>query len=237
MKKLILATFLITALNCFSQTEYYSTNGKNRLTKAELDLKTSELKTKYKKISNKEAFVKFNIDNTETKTDSIIHFVKFEIKDTNAFKGPLSEYVGKKLPEMILTDINGKKIPINKLNGKPTLINFWFTACAPCIDEMPILNKIYDEYKEKYNFIAVTYESQKQVDKFLKKHLYKFLHIVDAREFTDKLQLKSYPVNLFLDKNGIVIYSEYGIPYERGENGKLKIGDGKDFIKKLEKLK
>jgi len=102
---------------------------------------------------------------------------------------------------------------------------------------MPILNKIYDEYKEKYNFIAVTYESQKQVDKFLKKHLFKFLHIVDAGEFTDKLQLKSYPVNLFLDKNGIVIYSEYGIPYERDEKGKLKIGDGKGFIKKLEKLK
>ncbi|WP_310381443.1 TlpA disulfide reductase family protein [Flavobacterium sp.] len=237
MKKLILTTFLITTLNCFSQTEYYSTNGKNRLTKAELDVKTSELKTKYEKISNKEVFVEFNIDNTETKTDSIIHFVKFEINDPNASKGPLSEYVGKKLPEMILTDINGKKIPINKLNGKPTLINFWFTTCAPCIDEMPILNKIYDEYTEKYNFIAITYESKKQVDKFLKTHLYKFLHIVDAREFTDKLQLKSYPVNLFLDKDGIVKYSEYGIPYEQDENGKIKIGDGKDFIKKLEKLK
>lgn len=236
MKKLILTTILITTLNCFSQKEYYSTNGKNRLTKAELDLKTSELKTKYEKISNKEVFVGFNIDNTETKTDSIINFVKFEIKDTNTFKGPLSEYIGKKLPEMILTDINGKKISINKLNGKPTLINFWFTACAPCIDEMPILNKIHYEYKEKYNFIAVTFESQKQVDKFLKKHLYKFLHIVDAREFTDKLQLKSYPVNLFLDKNGIVKYSENGIPYEQDENGKIKIGDGKDFIKKLEKL-
>lgn len=236
MKKLILTTFLITTLNCFSQKEYYSTNGKNRLTKAELDLKTSDLKTKYEKISNKEVFVGFNIDNTEIKTDSIINFVKFEIKDTNTFKGPLSEYIGKKLPEMILTDINGKKISINKLNGKPTLINFWFTACAPCIDEMPILNKIYDEYKEKYNFIAVTFESQKQVDTFLKKHLYKFLHIVDAREFTDKLQLKSYPVNLFLDKNGIVKYSENGIPFEQDENGKIKIGDGKDFIKKLEKL-
>jgi thiol-disulfide isomerase/thioredoxin len=236
MKKLILTTFLITTLNCFSQKEYYSTNGKNRLTKEELDLKTSELKTKYEKISNKEVFVGFNIDNTETKTDSIISFGKFEIKDTNTFKGPLSEYIGKKLPEMILTVINGKKISINKLNGKPTLINFWFTACAPCIDEMPILNKIHDEYKEKYNFIAITFESQKQVDKFLKKYLYKFLHIVDAREFTDKLHLKSYPVNLFLDKNGIVKYSENGIPYEQDENGKIKIGDGKDFIKKLEKL-
>jgi thiol-disulfide isomerase/thioredoxin len=138
---------------------------------------------------------------------------------------------------MYLTDLNGKKILLKELNGKPTLVNFWFTSCAPCIDEMPILNKIYEKYKEDYNFVAVTFEPQDKVLKFLDKHKYKFLHIVDSRKFTDELGIQSYPVNLFLDKNGVVRYSRNGIPYLINETGKSEMGDGKDFIEKLEQLK
>ncbi|MCB0473176.1 MAG: TlpA family protein disulfide reductase [Flavobacteriaceae bacterium] len=237
MKNLFLITFLITSLNCFSQTEYYSTNEKNRLTKTELDEKIAETKAKFEKLMKKEMFVGIKIKNTENKIDSIIHFISFDIKDSNTAKGPLSDYIGKQLPEMILTDLNGKKISMKELNGKPTLINFWFTACAPCIDEMPVLNKIYDRYKDDYNFIAVTYEPKDKVEKFLKKHSYKFLHIVDAKKLTDELELKAYPVNLFLDKNGIVKFSENGIPYIKDETGKTEMGDGKEFVEKLENLK
>ena len=237
MKNLFLITFLITSVNCFSQTEYYSTNGKNRLTKIELDKKISETKAKFEKIMKKEMFVNVKTKSTENKKDSIIHFVSFDIKDSNTAKSPLSDFIGKKLPEMILTDLNGNKISLNELNRKPTLINFWFTACAPCIDEMPVLNKIYEKYKDDYNFIAVTYEPKDKVEKFLKKHKYEFLQIVDAKKFTDKLGLKAYPVNLFLDKDGIVQFSENGIPYVTDETGKIEMGDGKEFIGKLEKLK
>jgi cytochrome c biogenesis protein CcmG/thiol:disulfide interchange protein DsbE len=237
MKNLLLITFLITSLNCFSQTEYYSTNGINRLTKTELDGKITETKAKFEKVMKKEMFVGVKTKNTENKKDSIIHFVNFDIKDSNIAKGPLSDYIGKQLPEMILTDLNGKKISFKELNGKPTLINFWFTACAPCIDEMPVLNKIYDKYKEDYNFIAVTFEPKDKVLNFLKKNPYKFLHIVDARKFTNELGLEAYPINLFLDKSGVVKYSTNGIPYEQDETGKTEMGNGKEFIEKLEQLK
>ena len=237
MKNLLLITFLIASLNCFSQTEYYSINGKNRLTKTELDGKIAEIKAKFEKVMKKEMFVGIKTSNTENKKDSLIHFVNFDIKDSNTAKGPLSDYIGKQLPEMNLTDLNGKKISFKELNGKPTLINFWFTACAPCIDEMPVLNKIYDKYKEDYNFIAITFEPKDRVLKFLEKHSYKFLHIVDAKKLTNKLGLKAYPVNLFLDKNGVVKYTKNGIPYVQDETGKTEMGDGKEFIEKLEQLK
>lgn len=237
MRNLLLITFLITSFNCFSQTEYYSTNGKNRLTKTELDSKIAKTKVKFEKVMKKEMFVNLKTINTESKKDSIIHFVNFDIKDASIEKGPLSNYIGKQLPDMYLTDLNGKKISFIELNGKPTLVNFWFTSCAPCIDEMPILNNIYEKYKEDYNFVAVTFEPQDKVLKFLEKHPYKFLHIVDARKFTDELGIQSYPVNIFLDKNGFVKYTKNGIPYLIDETGKTEMGDGKDFIEKLELLK
>lgn len=237
MKKLFLTTLLITSFSCFSQTEYYSTNGKNRLTKTELDKEISKNKTKFEKIMKMEMFVSVKTLKTDEKKDSIIHFVSFDVKDSNSVKSPLSDYLNKPLPETKLTDFNGEEFSLTKLNGKPTLVNFWFTTCAPCIDEMPVLNKIYDKYKDNFNFIAVTFESKKKVDKFLKKHTYKFLQIVNAKEFTDKLGIEAYPVNLFIDKNGIVKFSENGIPYIADATGKTKLGDGEEFIKKLEKLK
>jgi thiol-disulfide isomerase/thioredoxin len=237
MRNLLLIALLITSLNSFSQTEYYSTNGKNRLTRTELDSKIAETKAKFEKVMKKEMFVNLKTKNTVNKKDSIIHFVNFDIKDASFERGPLSNYIGKQLPDMYLTDLNGKKISLKELNGKPTLVNFWFTSCAPCIDEMPILNKIYEKYKEDYNFVAVTFEPQDKVLKFLDKHKYKFLHIVDSRKFTDELGIQSYPVNLFLDKNGVVRYSRNGIPYLINETGKSEMGDGKDFIEKLEQLK
>ena len=54
----------------------------------------------------------------------------------------------------------------DQLIGKPTMINFWFTRCAPCIDEMPVLNKIKEKYKDDFNFIAITYEKKEDVEKY-----------------------------------------------------------------------
>lgn len=237
MKNLILIIFLIASLNCFAQTEYYSITGVDRLTKEEIDKEVSQIKETYEKIMNKEMYVNLKTRNTEYKKDSIIHFVNIEITDSNVPRGQLSNYIDKKLPQMDLIDLNGKKISLEETNGKPTLINFWFTTCAPCVDEMPVLNNIYDKYKDDYNFIAITFEPKEEVEKFLKKYPYKFLQIIDAKKFTDELGLKTYPANLILDKNGIVKFVMSGIPYVQDANGKTKMGDGKQLIENLAKLK
>jgi len=48
-----------------------------------------------------------------------------------------------------LEDLNGNKISLNEYRGKVVLINFWAYWCAPCIREMPVLVKIYQNYKEQ----------------------------------------------------------------------------------------
>ncbi len=233
MKLIALTLSIITSFTCLSQTEYFSTDGNNRFTASEFGKVISKKKELWQKDIGQEITVFARTTKTEKKKDSIIHFVNLDMQ----MPGPLNEYVNKKLPEITLTDIDGKEFSINTLNGKPTLINFWFTNCKSCIDEMPVLNKIYDNYKEQFNFVAITYENKEKTDAFLKKHPYKFLHIVNAKNLTDQLNLKIYPTNLFLDKNGIVKFTEYGIPYEQHPGKELQIGNGKSFINKLDQLK
>ena len=55
--------------------------------------------------------------------------------------GPVQ--VGKPAPAFTLTDIDGHRLSLSQLKGKPVLISFWATWCVPCRDELPLIR---DEY-------------------------------------------------------------------------------------------
>ena len=43
---------------------------------------------------------------------------------------------------MTLADPQGRKLALTSLVGKPFLVNLWATWCAPCVTELPTLNKL-----------------------------------------------------------------------------------------------
>lgn len=45
-----------------------------------------------------------------------------------------------------------------------TLVNVWGTFCGPCKEEMPDLAKLYDEYKDKVNFLGVVVDTNVSMD-------------------------------------------------------------------------
>jgi thiol-disulfide isomerase/thioredoxin len=49
---------------------------------------------------------------------------------------------GSALPDFTLTDPAGAKLVLASLKGKPVLINLWATWCAPCVAELPTLDKL-----------------------------------------------------------------------------------------------
>lgn len=241
MKSFISALFvLFLSTSLFSQTVYYSSDGKNRLTQQQLDESRLEFKERISKIMGKEMFVEVKITETLQLIDSIIKKVEFETSDKETIelksKNVLVTMKGQKFPDFELTSINGASINLEKFIGKPTMINFWFTRCAPCIDEMPSLNKIAKKFGDKINFLAITYESIPDVQKFLNKRKFDFYHLVDAESFTDEIGIESYPTNVYLDSNGFVQKVEGGIAYVLNEKGELKMGNGDEIIKILESL-
>ncbi|WP_282016095.1 TlpA family protein disulfide reductase [Marinifilum flexuosum] len=241
MKYLIAAVLLLISMNSFSQTTYYTTDGKNRITEAEANKILSEQVEKISKVMGKQVYGNLTITNTERKKDSIISRITFTINynkpENPKNSGQLSAYKNKEFIKFDLNTLANESFNSEQLKGKPTIINFWFTGCAPCVDEMPVLNKIKEKYKDDFNFVAITYEKKEDVTSFLEKHPFEFQHLVDAKDFIDQLGIKTYPMNLFLDKNGVVRYVKGGIPYERMEGEELKMGEGNEFIKIIEKLR
>jgi thiol-disulfide isomerase/thioredoxin len=99
-------------------------------------------------------------------------------------------------PEINLSTPDGKKISLKDFRGKLVLLNFWASWCVPCREEMPAMEKLYQEYKDK-NFVilAVAVKDRRQ----------------DAIDFLKALKI-SYPVALDPDAQVGQIYGAWGLP-------------------------
>ncbi len=245
MKKTLLTSMISLLLfSCNKETPkttFYKTSDSGKLlNKVEYSEFILKLSNKFKIISDNVKISEILTDSI-VKNDSIIKTYKLDVKigvsndNPKPKKENIYSFIDKKLPSQTLYTIDNKEINLNNLIGKPTILNFWFTSCKPCIDEMPILNKIMKKYTDKVNFISITFEKKESVEQFFKKHKFDYLTIIDAEKFIEQLGIQSYPKNVFIDKNGIVRKIESGIPYI-SENGKMEIGNGEEFEKYIKEL-
>ena len=76
---------------------------------------------------------------------------------------------GSALPDFQLKDPAGKELNLASLKGKPVLINLWATWCAPCVAELPQLDRIAANRPE-LKVLTVNQDTQKleSVAPFLK---------------------------------------------------------------------
>jgi len=85
-----------------------------------------------------------------------------------------------------LEDLDGKPQAFSQWQGKPLLVNFWATWCAPCVQEMPELSAIANEEAGKrFNVIGVGIDSPTAMREFAAKHNIKYPLLVGGMGGTD----------------------------------------------------
>jgi thiol-disulfide isomerase/thioredoxin len=119
----------------------------------------------------------------------------------DAFKNSL---LNKPLRSFHLTDLNNQKWSSGKLKGKIVVLNFWFTACKPCIQEMPHLNKLVSENGPGVIFLAPAPENESQLKKFLKKYTFDYNIIPSSLNYINEMNIENFPTHLVIDKQGVI---------------------------------
>ncbi|SCA55724.1 exported hypothetical protein [Candidatus Terasakiella magnetica] len=112
-----------------------------------------------------------------------------------------------KAPTVEFTTQDGKSVFIEDYKGKTVLLNLWATWCPPCIREMPALNELAKDFKDK-DFVVLAVatgrQGREQPDAFLKKRdLTDMVSVHDKKQdFLRKMDINNLPVSFLIDKQG-----------------------------------
>ena len=123
---------------------------------------------------------------------------------------------GQPAPDFTLQDVDGKTWKLSDLKGKKiVMIDFWATWCNICKREMPILQKVYQEYQGKgVEFLGVALdENIASIKKVAKEKgvTYPILVDKDTKVATEIYQLSGpIPYKVVIDKAGIIVYDHVG---------------------------
>jgi peroxiredoxin len=117
-------------------------------------------------------------------------------------------------PNFTLPGLDGKMVNLADYKGKVVLLNIWATWCPPCVEEMPSMEKLYQELKdESFEILAVSIDvsGAKAVLPFMKKHKLSFPALTDTKGAIKSLyQVTGVPESIIIDKDGIIVEKVIG---------------------------
>lgn len=124
--------------------------------------------------------------------------------------------VGQKISDFELESFQGEKVKLSQFQGKPVIIDFWAGWCPFCVNEMPELEKIQQEFKDQLVVLGIhrsETESQEAGAKFAKERGVTYTLLKDStggvyKTLTGGRQLMPYA--LYLDKDGKIVKVKAG---------------------------
>jgi peroxiredoxin len=149
------------------------------------------------------------------KAQGVVHLTRIsdavmrQIAERNAYvDSVIKSLVNKPAPDFNLTDMQGKKWSLSELRGKVVVLNFWYTSCPPCVEEMPQLNEITKTYTpDKVVFLALTFNDAQKVNLFLQKHEFNYTILPDSKAIDQQYNIIGWPTSLVINKKGIITFA------------------------------
>ena len=128
-----------------------------------------------------------------------------QVRQVEEAKELVKEMEGKPFPSFSITTSDGVTYTNSNLKGKIVLLNFWFTSCRPCVEELPDMNKLKREFEnENVVFIAPTFENETKVNKFLNRFDFEYETVPNVKDFVLANNVRSFPTHIVIDQEGIV---------------------------------
>jgi peroxiredoxin len=100
-------------------------------------------------------------------------------------------------PDFTLLTLEGRPTQLREFKGKLVLLNFWATWCAPCLHEMPSMERLYQTFK-RTDFVLLAVSMDRQGEEV-------------ARPFVNNLKL-TFPVLLDPTLEASHRYGVRGLP-------------------------
>ena len=177
---------------------------------------------------NASMIVTETLSNWEFDPDQVEESVRFEpAEDALRFAGLTTVFnepdpmIGKPAPEAVLNLIDGETRRLSDHKGQEIVIlDFWATFCGPCREEMPILERLEDEYRDDGVIVyAVNLrETPESIKQFMREESLDLVAVLDPNgEITRRYKVQGIPHVVIIDREGIVQSIHVGVNPELGE--------------------
>jgi peroxiredoxin len=124
-----------------------------------------------------------------------------------------SAHVGSAAPDVDLLGLDGKRLTLAKYRGKPVWVNFFATWCPPCKDELPEIERRYQNGRMR-DLVVLGVDQQErtaQIKPFIARFGLRYPVVIDASgQGAITYDLIALPTSVFIDRTGVVRFIQIG---------------------------
>ena len=136
---------------------------------------------------------------------------------------PKKRAVPDTLPDITLEDRDGKPTKLSSFGGRPLMVNFWATWCAPCRREIPLLNKIRMERKaQNGEIVGIAVDFKDDVLEFLTKTPLNYPLLIGEEDGLAAAEAfgmgMAFPFSVFVDSQNRILTVKIGELHEDEAN-------------------
>ena len=141
----------------------------------------------------------------------------------SATSAPKPKSVPDTLPDITLADRDGKPTKLASFGGRPLMVNFWATWCAPCRREIPLLNKIRMQRKaQNAEIVGVAVDFRDDVLKFVAKTPLNYPLLIGEEDGLAAAEAfgmgMAFPFSVFVDSQNRILTVKVGELHEDEAN-------------------
>jgi thiol-disulfide isomerase/thioredoxin len=123
-------------------------------------------------------------------------------------------HAGQPAPQTEFLDPDGQSVTLAEFEGKPVLVNLWATWCAPCVQEMPTLDRLAAQQGDKLQVVALSQDmgGPEKVEAFFSKRPFSRLEAWrdPKMQIMSDLKIEILPTTLLFDAEGREVWRVTG---------------------------